>query len=158
MICASRISPDTIEVASALETSEAFVKLALETRATYSRAPVTTRGNSLAILARWGEQHATRQLVEGVELINALVSRDRLLLFEDRSRLATLYLWLALRFPQVYVNGEAVAKTRERTDAEIQSALLAQGVRAKKPGQTQAAKKPRRRGGPPTFDKRRLPK
>ena len=91
---------DTIEVAVALEISDRFLELPLTVRCTYSRAPVTTRGESLAVLGRWGERHATDGIVDGSDVMVALAARDRLLLFEDRSRLATLYLWLAQRFPR----------------------------------------------------------
>ena len=96
---------DTIEVASALELSDRFMTLPLAVRCTYSRAPVPTRGNSIAVLGRWGERHATEGIVDGSDVTAGLAARDSLLLFEDRSRLATLYLWLAQRFPEVYVDG-----------------------------------------------------
>jgi ATP-dependent RNA helicase SUPV3L1/SUV3 len=123
---------DTIEVATALELSERFLDLPLHVRCTYSRAPVTTRGNSLAVLGRWGERHATEGIVDASDFSVGLTARDRLLLFEDRSRLAMLYLWLAQRFPDVYVDGEAVTLMRERIDDDIHEALLQQGMRRKK--------------------------
>jgi ATP-dependent RNA helicase SUPV3L1/SUV3 len=147
----------TIEVALALETSERFNALPLEVRATYARAPVSTRGNSLDVFARWGEQHAEAGVVEGLELTGGLYARDRLLLFEDRSRLATLYLWLAQRFPNVYVNGPAVTLVRERTDDDIHDALLNHGAKPKR-DRPKATAQPFKRKGPPKFDKRRLPK
>jgi ATP-dependent RNA helicase SUPV3L1/SUV3 len=146
----------TIEVATALEMSDRFLELPLSVRCTYSRAPVTTRGNSLAVLARWGERHASEGVVTGAELTAGLAARDRLLLFEDRSRLATLYLWLAQRFPSVYVDGPGVMRIRERIDDDIHDALLAHGTRPKKdrhPATTFV-----RRKGPPRFDRRRLKK
>jgi ATP-dependent RNA helicase SUPV3L1/SUV3 len=146
---------DTIEVAVALEMSERFLELPLSARCTYSRAPVTTRGNSLAVLGRWGERHATEGRVDCSDLTAGLAARDRLLLFEDRSRLATLYLWLAQRFPDVYVDGEEVTQMRERIDDDIHEALLQQGARLKQQG------KPTpfiRRKGPPKFNPRRLKK
>ncbi len=150
---------DTIEVAVALEMSDRFCELPLPVRCTYSRAPVTTRGNSLAILARWGERHATHGIVDGSDLTAGLAARDRLLLFEDRSRLATLYLWLAQRFPDVYVNGAAVMRMREQIDEDIHDALMAQGERPRKA--SPAAPRPApfvRRKGPPKFNKRKLPR
>ena len=132
-----------------------FLELPLAVRCTYSRAPVTTRGNSLAVLARWGERHATEGIVDGVELTTGFAARDRLLLHEDRSRLATLYLWLAQRFPDVYVNGPRVTRMREEIDEDIHAALMQQGERPKK-DRVQPA--PFRRKGPPKFQKRRLPK
>lgn len=145
----------TIEVAVALEVSDLFMKLPLSVRSTYARAPVPTRGLSLAVLARWGEQHASGTSVQGGELLNDVSSRDRLILFEDRSRLATLYLWLAQRFSDVYVNAEAIMAMRERTDEDIQSALLRQGANLKK--ERPAVSKPRGKG-PPKFNRKRLPK
>jgi ATP-dependent RNA helicase SUPV3L1/SUV3 len=147
---------DTIEVASTLEMSDRFLALPLDVRGTYSRAPVTTRGPSLGVLARWGEQHAVEGVVAGTELTTAASARDRLLLFEDRSRMATLYLWLAQRFPKVYVNGTEVMRVREALDDDIHDALLQQGSR---PRRERISAKPRRRhAGPPKFNKRRLPK
>jgi hypothetical protein len=81
-------------------------------------------------------------------------ARDRLLLFEDRSRLATLYLWLAQRFPAVYVEGAAVMRMRERIDDEIHAALLRHGDRTKKA--EPATAKILARKGPPKFNKRKL--
>jgi ATP-dependent RNA helicase SUPV3L1/SUV3 len=146
---------DTIEVAVALEMSDRFCELPLPVRCTYSRAPVTTRGNSLAILARWGERHAASGIVDGSDLTAGLAARDRLLLFEDRSRLATLYLWLSQRFPDVYVNGSAVMRMREEIDEDIHDALMAQGSRPKKAGTVIPLA---RRKGPPRFNKRKLPR
>jgi ATP-dependent RNA helicase SUPV3L1/SUV3 len=145
---------DTIEVAVALEQSDRFLELPLGMRCTYSRAPVTTRGNSLAVLARWGERHATEGIVDGTDLMAGLAARDRLLLFEDRSRLATLYLWLAQRFPDVYVGGEAVTLMRERIDDDIHTALLQHGARHQKDRPVSFI----RRKGPPKFNPRRLKK
>jgi ATP-dependent RNA helicase SUPV3L1/SUV3 len=146
---------ETIEVATFLEMSDRFVQLPLSARCTYSRAPVTTRGNSLSVLARWGERHATDGVVAGSELMAGLAARDRLLLFEDRSRLATLYLWLAQRFPGVYVDGAAVMRIRERIDDDIHDALMQHGTRPKKERNAPVLV---RRKGPPRFDRRRLKK
>ncbi len=123
---------DTIEVALALELSPEFLSLPFEVRCTYSRAPVTTRGQSLNVLAQWGAQHASAGLVDGAELMQAVTARDRLLLYEDRSRLATLYLWLAQRFPNVYANQERIGAIRESIDDDIHGALLERGTRSKR--------------------------
>jgi ATP-dependent RNA helicase SUPV3L1/SUV3 len=147
---------DTIDVASALEFSEGFLALPLDVRSTYSRAPVSTRGPGLGVLARWGEQHALDGIVPGVELTTPAGARDRLLLYEDRSRMATLYLWLAQRFPKVYVNGDEVMRVREALDDDIHDALLAQGSHGRR--ERPPAKPKRRHAGPPKFNKRRLPK
>ncbi|HEY5348820.1 MAG TPA: helicase-related protein, partial [Candidatus Lustribacter sp.] len=78
---------DTIEVANTLELTDGFLDLAFEARCTYSRAPVNTRGRSLAVLAKWGIAHAADGIVDGSELMLEGGTRDRLLLYEDRSRL-----------------------------------------------------------------------
>jgi ATP-dependent RNA helicase SUPV3L1/SUV3 len=146
---------ETIDVATALEMSDRFCELPLTVRCTYSRAPVTARGNSLAVLARWGEVHAANKVVDGSEVMASPTSRDRLLHFEDRSRLATLYLWLSQRFPEVYVNGAAVTRMREQIDHDIHDALMQQGERLSK------ARKPApfvRRKAPPKFNRRKLPR
>jgi hypothetical protein len=146
---------DSIETAVALEMSEKFQELPLDVRFAYARAPVTSRGNALAVLARWGERHAAGGAVEAFDVLDGSGARDRLLLFEDRSRLATLYLWLAQRFPHVYVDGPDVMRLRERIDDDIHEALQRQGrpvALMRGPGPF-----PRRKG-PPKFNKRKLPR
>ncbi|HTW85561.1 MAG TPA: helicase-related protein [Candidatus Sulfotelmatobacter sp.] len=118
-----------IDVALALELADGFLALPFETRAVYSRAPVSTRGPSLDVLARWGAAHAREGVVAGDELAR-LGGRDRLMIDEDRSRLATLYLWLAQRFPDVYVNAHFIAELRDEADAGIQATLRARGSHA----------------------------
>ena len=153
---------DTIEIAIALESSDSFSSLPLPIRSTYARAPVSTRGNALIVFARWAERHALGGTVDGGELASGLIARDRLLLFEDRSRLATLYLWLAQRFPDVYTNASAVTLMRERIDEDIHEALMRQGETPRKfatqPKGKTAVKTFSRRKGPPKFNKRKLPK
>ena len=148
----------TIEVAIALELSDAFLNLPFNVRCTYSRAPVSTRGPSLNVLARWGAQHARDGFVDGSELTASGPTRDRLLLFEDRSRLATLYLWLSQRFPEVYANRGEVAAIREKIDGDIQMVLAERGTHAKK-GRAPAVpiRRPRRpaHGPPRKFSKGR---
>jgi ATP-dependent RNA helicase SUPV3L1/SUV3 len=119
-----------IEVALALELAEGFLALPLRVRATYSRAPVNVRARGVDVLAGWGGEHARVGLVSGTEL-TTLAGRDRLLLDEDRSRLATLYLWLAQRFPKVYVNEVAVAELRDQADDGIEHALRMRGTGAR---------------------------
>ena len=116
---------------------------------------IPSRGNAIWVLGRWGERHAAEGIVDGADVTAGLATRDSLLLFEDRSRLATLYLWLAQRFPEVYVDGEAIMRVRERLDDDIHGALLQHGARPKR--ERKAAPSARRKG-PPKFNKRRLPK
>jgi ATP-dependent RNA helicase SUPV3L1/SUV3 len=123
---------DTIEVALALELTEGFLRLPFSVRCAYTRAPVTTRGKSLEALAGWAAQHANVGIVDGVELMMQGSGRDRLLAYEDRSRLATLYLWLAQRFPDVYTNQVEIARVRQRIDDDIHDALLQHGTRSRK--------------------------
>ena len=123
---------DTIEVANTLELAEGFLTLPFSARCTYSRAPVNTRGPALAVLTHWGTQHASHGVVDGTELMFDGRGRDRLLQFEDRSRIATLYLWLAQRFPEVYTNHVEVAQIRDGIDDEIHTALLARGAQRKR--------------------------
>jgi ATP-dependent RNA helicase SUPV3L1/SUV3 len=137
---------DSIEVSVALELADGFLSLPFKTRCTYSRAPVTTRGNSLVVLADWGAQHAANGTVSGRELMNGGRARDRLLLYEDRSRLAMLYLWLSQRFPEVYANRAEVALIRESLDDDIHSALLERGTG---PGKRRHVPKPVRRAPRP---------
>jgi ATP-dependent RNA helicase SUPV3L1/SUV3 len=150
----------TIEVAVALEFNDGFLSLPFDVRCTYSRAPVSTRGNSLAILAQWGAQHATTGTVSGRELLEGGGgARDRLLLYEDRSRLATLYLWLSQRFPDVYSNRDEIANMREHIDDEIHSALLDRGTYTRptfaRPNHKPKQKNKRYGPKPPRFGGRR---
>lgn len=133
---------EQIEVANTLEFTEGFLDLPLGARCTYSRAPVNTRGPSLNILALWGVQHATEGEVDGTELLIEGGARDRLLYYEDRSRLATLYLWLAQRFPEVYRNQADVTLIRDSIDDDIHAALLQRGGRSK-PARKYLTPKPR---------------
>ena len=123
---------DTIEVANTLELTEGFIKLPFAARCTYSRAPVNTRGPSLPILASWGAQHAGLGIVDGSELMIESGARDRLLQYEDRSRIATLYLWLAQRFSDVYTNHAEIAQIRDSIDDDIHAALLQRGAHSKR--------------------------
>lgn len=134
---------DTIEIANTLELAEGFLDLPFSVRATYSRAPVNTRGPAIAILSRWGAQHASRGIVDGSELMFDGGGRDRLLQYEDRSRIATLYLWLAQRFPNVYTNHAEIAQIRDSIDDDIHAALLARGAHRKR--ERKAAPSPQRR-------------
>jgi ATP-dependent RNA helicase SUPV3L1/SUV3 len=136
---------ETIEVANSLEIADGFMQLPFDVRCVYSRAPVNTRGPGLAVLAQWGTQHAVDGIVDGSELMAEGTARDRLLLYEDRSRLATLYLWLAQRFPEVYSNHEEIARIREGIDDDIHAALLQRGARAKSIGRAKPAPRRRRR-------------
>jgi len=58
---------------------------------------VTTRGNSLAVLADWGAQHGAHGTVSGRELMTVAARATGCCSTEDRSRLAMLYLWLSQR-------------------------------------------------------------
>jgi ATP-dependent RNA helicase SUPV3L1/SUV3 len=139
---------DTIEVATALEFSDAFLSLPFDVQCTYCRAPVATRGNALLVLGQWAAQHATLANVSGEELLAGGRARDRLLLYEDRSRLATLYLWLAQRFPDVYTNGAEIAVIRQNLDDDIHDALLERGEQAARPRSQPVRPKKNKRYGP----------
>lgn len=143
-----------IEVALALELMDGFLELPFEARCVYSRAPVNVRGRGLDVLARWGASHARDGRVEGDELL-MLGGRDRLLLDEDRSRLATLYLWLAQRFPAVYVREAEVAEIRDLADAGIQATLRERGTRRAAPVPEQPRRLAIRRPPRPSYPKGR---
>jgi ATP-dependent RNA helicase SUPV3L1/SUV3 len=143
-----------IDVALALELGDGFLALPFETRCVYSRAPVSLRGPSLDVLARWGAAHARDGVVAGDELAR-LGGRDRLLIDEDRSRLATLYLWLAQRFPEVYVNAGEIAAFRDDADAGIQATLRARGSHAQHAPLPAARRAIVRRPPRPSFPKPR---
>ncbi len=145
---------DTIEIANTLELSEGFLDLPFSVRATYSRAPVNTRGPALSILSSWGTQHAMRGVVDGSELMFDGRGRDRLLQYEDRSRIATLYLWLAQRFPDVYTNHAEIAQIRDSIDDDIHAALLSRGAHRKRPRKP-ASPSPRRPAAPRQRGRRR---
>jgi ATP-dependent RNA helicase SUPV3L1/SUV3 len=148
-----------IEVATALELSDRFGDLPFEIRCSYSRAPVSTRGNALNVLGRWAERHAAGETVSAAELGREGPGGDRLLASEERSRLSTLYLWLAQRFPETYVDGDGVLELRQFIDHVIQRQLRAHGERKPNRQQPVAASRPfAARKGPPKFDKRKLPR
>ena len=138
---------DTIEIANTLELAEGFLDLPFSARCTYSRAPVNTRGPALAILAQWGAQHAAHGIVDGTELMFDGGGRDRLLQYEDRSRIATLYLWLAQRFANVYTNAAEIAQIRDSIDDDIHAALLARGAHRRRAPRKPAPPPQRRRPG-----------
>lgn len=138
---------DTIEIANTLELTEGFLDLPFSARCTYSRAPVNTRGPALSILARWGAQHAADGIVDGSELMFEGSARDRLLQYEDRSRIATLYLWLAQRFPDAYTNHAEIAQIRDSIDDDIHAALLARGAHSKRSRKQSASPIRRPRAG-----------
>jgi ATP-dependent RNA helicase SUPV3L1/SUV3 len=104
----------------------AFGLMPLELRYAYARAPVNRNGVGLALLARWAHFHARGQTVAGEE-IASVTDRDRLLTLEEISRLTTIYLWLAQRFPRTYTNARGVERLREATDEQIRQALLNRG-------------------------------
>jgi len=118
---------EAIETVEYLErVAPAFAALPLDVRYAYARAPVNRNGLALPVLARWADAHARGTAVTGTE-IDAVSERDRLMSLEETSRLATLYLWLAQRFPSIYASGAAIERVREETDEQIRQALLNRG-------------------------------
>jgi hypothetical protein len=87
---------------------------------------VNRNGFGLNFLARWAQSHARGLSVSGEETAG-VSDGDRLMTLEETSRLATLYMWLAQRFPRTYSNARGIERVRENADELIRQALLNRG-------------------------------
>ncbi len=148
---------EQIDVARIVEATRAVrERLPIGTRSTYARAPVNQRSaEQLAVLGRWALDHALGREIDTIELdeiqpgAKVLHNLDVL---EGRARLATLYLWLAQRFPETYRDEPRIAGVRDAIDRAVEAILIERGrrrrrttelrVAKKKPGQPQRAPAP----------------
>ncbi len=136
---------EMIELAALLDT----VDLPILDRLSYSMAPVDGRETlAVELLLDWARQHAR----DGWVLPPNFGINADLLKLEARVKIATSWLWLAQRYPEVYEDVEAVVDLRASLNARIEQQLVATSVARRKgrdekrqPGR--AAKGPARKRG-----------
>jgi hypothetical protein len=116
---------EVIELAGLLDS----VDLPILDRLSYSMAPVDGRERlAVELLLDWARQHARDQRVLQP---NFGLNAD-LLKLEARVKVATTWLWLAQRYPQVYEDLEAVVDLRASLNARIEQQLIATSVSRRK--------------------------
>ena len=105
-------------------------KASVETQARFSAAP-----------ARWPEDESfLRQAAKGIDSNQTVplsklatqtssTSHEALKVLENSWRMATLYLWLAMRWPGVFIDTDAAANVRHRVDALIAALLRHQKIK-----------------------------
>jgi ATP-dependent RNA helicase SUPV3L1/SUV3 len=126
---------EMIELALLLDT----VEMPILDRLSYSMAPVDGRERlAVELLLDWAQQHARNGRVQPP---NFGVQAD-LLKLEARVKIATTWLWLAQRYPQVYEDADWVVGLRADLNAKIEEKLVATSVaRRRRPaGKSQGPK------------------
>ena len=112
---------EMIELALLLDT----IDLPILDRLSYSIAPVDARERlAVDLLLEWARQHAVDGLVHSP---NFGLHTD-LLKLEARVKIATTWLWLAQRYPDVYEDVEAVVDLRADLNSRIEEKLVASSV------------------------------
>lgn len=112
---------EMIELATLLDT----VDMPILDRLSYSMAPVDGREQlAVELLLDWARQHALHGRVHAPEFG---VNTD-LLKLEARVKIATTWLWLAQRYPEVFEDVEAVVDLRASLNAKIEEKLVATSV------------------------------
>jgi len=108
---------EAIELASHLDTIDAPIL----DRLSYAVAPVDTRERlAVELLLEWARQHAR----DGRVLPPNFGANADLLKLEARVKIATSWLWLAQRYPEVYEDVEAVVELRASLNAKIEQQLV----------------------------------
>src|SRR5215213_29807 len=108
---------EMIELALLLDT----VDLPILDRLSYAMAPVDGREQmAVELLLDWARQHARDGRVQAPDFG---VNTD-LLKLEARVKIATSWLWLAQRYPEVYEDVEAVVELRASLNAKIEQQLV----------------------------------
>jgi ATP-dependent RNA helicase SUPV3L1/SUV3 len=119
------------------------IRLPLVDRLSYSIAPVDARdGMAVDMLLGWAHQHAMNGYVEPPSFG---VHAD-LLKLESRVKIATSWLWLSQRYPEVYEDVEAVVDLRQSLNAKIEERLVASSVarsKGKRPDEGEGRRKRR---------------
>ena len=112
---------EMIELAFLLDT----VDMPILDRLSYSMAPVDGRERlAVELLLDWARQHARDGRVQGPDFgVNA-----DLVKLEARVKIATSWLWLAQRFPDVFLDVDAVVDLRASLNAKIEEKLIATSV------------------------------
>jgi ATP-dependent RNA helicase SUPV3L1/SUV3 len=91
----------------------------------YSMAPVDGREKlAVDLLLDWARQHAVSGRVQAPDFG---LNTD-LLKLEARVKIATSWLWLAQRYPDVFEDAEAVVDLRASLNAKIEEKLVATSV------------------------------
>jgi len=112
---------EMIALATLLDT----VDMPVLDRLSYSMAPVDGRERmAVELLLDWARQHAANGRVQPP---NFGVNTD-LLKLEARVKIATTWLWLAQRYPDVYEDPEAVVELRAALNDKIEEKLVATSV------------------------------
>jgi hypothetical protein len=121
---------EMIDLATLLDT----VDLPILDRLSYSIAPVDGREQlAVELLLDWARQHARDGRVQAPDFG---VNTD-LLKLEARVKIATSWLWLAQRYPNVFEDVEAVVDLRASLNAKIEEKLVASSVsQRRRPGET----------------------
>ena len=111
-----------LELAEQLDRTAA--KLTLKQRFIYAQAPVDTRTEAqVAAFLDWTAQHATVGQAGVPWFLDEVDEHSRLDNMEKALRSCTLWLWLDLRFPNVYGHLDAVIDLRERLNEGIERHL-----------------------------------
>jgi hypothetical protein len=134
---------EMIELATLLDT----VDMPILDRLSYSMAPVDGRERlAVELLLDWARQHARDGRVHAPDFG---VNTD-LLKLEARVKIATSWLWLAQRYPDVFDDVDAVVDLRASLNAKIEEKLVATSVsHRRKPDEKSRrdrSKKPQRPG------------
>lgn len=112
---------EMIELASQLDT----VDLPILDRLSYSMAPVDGRERlAVELLLDWARQHAREGRVRAPDFA---VNTD-LLKLEARVKIATSWLWLSQRYPDIFADVDAVVDLRASLNAKIEEKLVATSV------------------------------
>lgn len=112
---------EMIELAALLDT----VDMPVLDRLSYSMAPVDGRERlAVELLLDWARQHAVNGRVNPP---NFGVNAD-LVKLEARVKIATTWLWLAQRYPNVFEDVETVVDLRASLNANIEEKLIATSV------------------------------
>lgn len=146
---------EMIELALLLDT----VELSILDRLSYSMAPVDGRERlAVELLIDWARQHAMNGWVHPPNF----GSQADLLKLEARVKIATTWLWLAQRYPDVYQEVDAVVDLRADLNSRIEEKLIAtsvahrrnqEGRRGRDKGRKKQQKKGRRTRGDSGPDK-----
>ncbi|MCC2651418.1 MAG: hypothetical protein K0Q60_1581 [Microvirga sp.] len=112
---------EMIELATLLDT----VDMPILDRLSYSMAPVDGREKlAVELLLDWARQHARDGRVQGPDFG---VNTD-LLKLEARVKIATSWLWLAQRYPEVFEDLEDVVDLRASLNSKIEEKLVSTSV------------------------------
>ncbi|GAB6967888.1 hypothetical protein JCM25156A_19250 [Komagataeibacter kakiaceti JCM 25156] len=127
-----------MEQAFAIATAlEGVTDLTLAQRWVYAMCPVDDRDNGIERLVHWAADHAAGNAVPppGTGRLPApeRAERTELERAEKRHKRLVAWRWLALRFPEAYVNREEAEATTARLNDWIEDVLRQQSIRARAP-------------------------